>query len=311
MLPYTGGQPQQRHAVLALSANGGGGFEIWQYTSRVPQLPAFTPQLGDLGILAVKIKSYDALTTYEFLKSKQAQLKGYLKKTPDSRPAVFVEDPFENYFQIIESDNWFSKGKYTTGAVYGCIIGVSDIEKARTLYTDILGYDNVIYDETGVFEDFKKTPGGDGTFRRVLLGHKNKRSGSFSKLLGASEIELVQVKDRSPRKIFENRFWGDRGFIHLCFDISDMDDLRESCANRGFPFTVDSATAHKSGFDMGEAAGHFSYIEDPDGTLIEFVEAHKIPIIKKLNWYLNLKKRNPQKSLPHWMLKAITLNKVK
>lgn len=311
MLPYTGGQPQQRHAILALSANGGGGFEIWQYTSRVPQLPAFTPQLGDLGIFAVKIKSYDVLATYEFLKSKQAQLKGYLKKTPDSRPAVFVEDPFENYFQIVESNNWFSKGKYTTGAVHGCIIGVSDIEKARTLYTEILGYDNVIYDETGVFEDFKKTPGGDATFRRVLLGHKTKRSGSFSKLLGTSEIELVQVLDRSPRKIFENRFWGDRGFIHLCFDISDMDDLRESCANRGFPFTVDSATAHKNGFDMGEAAGHFSYIEDPDGTLIEFVEAHKIPIIKKLNWYLNLKKRNPQKSLPHWMLKAITLNKVK
>jgi len=33
---------------------------------------------------------------------------------------------------------------------------------------------------------------------------------------------------------------------------------------------------------MGEASGHFAYVEDPDGTLIEFVETHKIPIIKKL-----------------------------
>ena len=44
-------------------------------------------------------------------------------------------------------------------------------------------------------------------------------------------------------------------------------------------------------FDMGEAAGRFSYIEDPYGTLIEFVETHKVPIIKKIGWYINLKKR--------------------
>jgi hypothetical protein len=62
---------------------------------------------------------------------------------------------------------------------------------------------------------------------------------------------------------------------------------------------------------MGEAAGHFSYIEDPDGTLIEFVETHKVPIMKKLGWYLNLKKRNPEKSLPTWMLWAMGMNKVK
>ena len=62
---------------------------------------------------------------------------------------------------------------------------------------------------------------------------------------------------------------------------------------------------------MGEAAGHFSYIADPDGTLIEFVETHKIPIMKKMGWYLNLKNRNPEKSLPTWMIKALRFNRVK
>lgn len=64
-------------------------------------------------------------------------------------------------------------------------------------------------------------------------------------------------------------------------------------------------------FDMGEAAGHFAYIEDPDGTLIEFVETHKIPIIKKLGLYLNLRKRNPHKPLPDYILKALKYSKVK
>ena len=35
---------------------GGGGFEIWQYTSRVPQPPAFQPQLGDLGTFVARMK---------------------------------------------------------------------------------------------------------------------------------------------------------------------------------------------------------------------------------------------------------------
>ncbi|MEY3193989.1 MAG: hypothetical protein RIQ78_85, partial [Bacteroidota bacterium] len=41
MLPYTGGQPQSRHAILALNLHGGGGMEIWQYTGRTPEAPAF------------------------------------------------------------------------------------------------------------------------------------------------------------------------------------------------------------------------------------------------------------------------------
>lgn len=39
-------------------------------------------------------------------------------------------------------------------------MGVSDIEKSRTLYSDILGYDEVAYDESGVFEDLAGVPGG-------------------------------------------------------------------------------------------------------------------------------------------------------
>jgi len=60
---------------------------------------------------------------------------------------------------------------------------------------------------------------------------------------------------------------------------------------------------------MGEAAGHFSYIEDPDGALIEFVETHKIPILKKIGWYLDIRKRDPLKPLPKWMIKSLGLNK--
>lgn len=62
---------------------------------------------------------------------------------------------------------------------------------------------------------------------------------------------------------------------------------------------------------MGDAAGQFAYIEDPDGTLIEFVETHKVPVVKKLGLSINLKNRNPEKPLPGWMLKMLRFGRVK
>jgi hypothetical protein len=63
---------------------------------------------------------------------------------------------------------------------------------------------------------------------------------------------------------------------------------------------------------MGEAAGHFAYVEDPDGTLIEFVETHRIPIFKKLGWYINLwRRKDVSKPLPRWLLKNIRFMRVK
>lgn len=307
MLPYTGGRPHQRHAILAINLKGGGGFEIWQYTSRVPVPASFDIQLGDLGIYCTRLKTSDVKGSYAFLKSKQVQLLSDITKDADGNETFYLQDPWNNLFQIVRSNSWFGKGMQLTGGPAGCIIGVSDIEKSKNFYATILGYDSVVYDKEGVFADFKNLPGGTQRVRRVLLKHSQPRVGAFSRLLGSSEIELIQVFDRTPRRIFENRYWGDLGFIHLCFDITNQQAMKSLCERNGSPFTVDSGEK----FDMGEAAGHFSYIEDPDGTLIEFVETKKIPILKKLGWYLDLRKRDATQPLPNWMLKALKFNRVK
>ncbi len=307
MLPYTGGKPHKRHAILALNLQGGSGMEIWQYTSRTPEAPSFSPALGDLGIFICKIKSPDAEKAYRSFVSQKAAVLGALKQHPAKQSHFYVSDPFGNIFDIVSDRHWFQKGKHPTGGVSGCVIGVSDIEKSLPFYQRILGYDRVAFDQTAVFEDFAPLNGGEETYRRVLLTHSQLRRGAFSEVFGPSSIELVQALDRKGKKIFENRFWGDLGFIHLCFDVQGMDQLKESCERYGCPFVVDS----QNSFDMGEAAGRFSYIEDPDGTLIEFVETHKVPIVKSMGWYLHLSKRDPNKQLPRWMLKSLAFNRVK
>ncbi|MBN2814026.1 MAG: VOC family protein [Bacteroidales bacterium] len=307
MLPYTGGQPQKRHAALALNLQGGGGFEIWQYVERTPLSPTFEIQLGDLGIFAAKIKCHNAKAAYESLKSQGVAMLSGILRDPRGKEHFYIKDPYGNIFQLVTSTNWFRNEKKPTGAAYGAVIGVLDIDKSIDFYRSILGYDQVIFDESTVFGEFAALPGGNNRFRRVLLKHSKPRLGAFSPVFGTSEIELVQVLDRQPQKIYHDRFWGDLGFIHLCYDINGMDLLREECRQKGFPFTVD--VAHS--FDMGEAAGSFSYTEDPDGTLIEFVETHKIPILKNIGWYLNLRKREPEKALPNWLLKALRFNKAR
>ena len=311
MLPYTGGKPQKRHAVLALNMQGGGGFEIWNYKERIPQAPVFTPRLGDLGIFSVKIKSMDIEKAHAFHASREYHSSS-IYESPNLLPHYFLKDPYSNYFEVVPCDSYFMDESKTTGAVYGVTIGVSDIDKSLVVYDQILGYNKVIYDQTGIFEDLKELPGGDSTFRRILLNHSDHKKGSFSRLLGPSQVELVQVLDRNPRQIYENRYWGDLGFIHLCFDVSGMKSLREECRIAGHPFTVDSIASHDTqGFDMGEAAGHFSYITDPDGTLIEFVETLKVPVFKKFGIYLNLRKRHHLKSLPDFIVKALRFNRFK
>ncbi len=308
MLPYTGGRPHQRHAVLCVNGQGGGGLEIWQYTSRKPKAAATALQLGDLGIAIAKYKSRNLRASYDFLKNQDVEMLGNIQCDPAGKEHFYARDPYGNLIEITESGEWFHKNGYHSGGVYGTVIGVSDIDKALTVYRDILGYDEISYQSEGSFADFEQLPGGQGRFRRVLLKHSRPRKGSFSPLLGHTVIELVQSLDRPGRKIFENRYWGDLGYIHLCYDVRNLPALRDYCARKGHPFTVDSSTDREV-FDMGEAAGNFAYIEDPDGTLIEFVEAYKIPIVKKLGWYLNLRKRKPEKPLPRWMLRALALNR--
>ncbi|MBU2018023.1 MAG: VOC family protein [Bacteroidetes bacterium] len=310
MTKYTGGEVHKRTATLALSMDGGGGFEIWQFTSRPTNKAEFTIQLGDFGLYMCKIKSKNIEASFQHFKENGADLISNIETQPNGGKHFLVKDPNGNIFEIVEGIDWFGNTKHASncGGVAGATIGVSNINQSLALYKDVLGYDLVVYDKIDSFPCFGTLEGGNGKIRRVLLRHSKPRKGPFAQLLGSTEIELIEHLERTDRrKIFENRYWGDWGFIHLCFDIQGMNQLQKDCESAGFPFTVDSGNT----FDMGEAGGRFSYIEDPDGTLIEFVETHKVPILKKLNWYVHLKKRNPAKHLPKWMLKAMAMNRFK
>lgn len=308
MIKYTGGEVRNRQAILALNMQGGGGFEIWQYKSRTPQPADFDIVLGDFGIYTTKMKTREIENAHQFLTAQKAQGISEIKSNPWGIRHFFVQDLYGNWFQIEESKDWFSDKKiHPIGGVGGVIVGVENMEEAIKMYGASLGL--VLEGEIieGTFEDLSHLPNGNAKYRRARLVQPNAGHGAFGQLLGSPVLELVQAIDYEGKRMFDNRYWGDLGYIHLCFDVVGMKQHEQDCVAAGYPFTVDSANS----FDMGKSAGHFSYIESKDGTLLEFVETHKLPIAPKWGWYLDLCKRDARKNLPKWMLGALRFNRVK
>lgn len=305
MTRYTGGAVYRRQALLSLNLQGGGGFEIWQFQNRQPAEPAQAPGYGDLGIYAARMKCADVPKAHREFSGHSGVSVSPLHTDPKGDPYFYVRDRHRNNFQVVGATHWFRQSGRCTGGVTGAVIGVSDMERALAFYKMLLKVDSPVYDRTGLFE----SGGGEGSAhcRKVLFQKLPSGKGAFGKLLGPIELELVQCLDREPAKIFAGRFWGDCGFIHLCFDVFDMCGLKHHAEANGYAFTVDS----EDSFAMEGASGRFCYLEDPDGTLMELVETHKVPIYKKLGLYLDLKKRNLEKPLPNWMIRLLALSKVR
>lgn len=308
MLPYTGGKPRPRRAILAVNPRGGGGFEVWQPMDGNITPPAVPAQLGDLGISVCKMKCSDIGRAYDHIAATEGAV--ILTDAQDSPYGVkhfYMKDPFGNMFEIVEDDYVFNDVKgYNTGGTHGAVVGVTDMDRTIAFYRDLLGYETVEYDQTGVFDDLRGVPGGEGNFRRVVVSRPASAEGPFSDMYGNSCIEFLQALDRTPSKIFDGRWWGDPGFIQICYDVVNMEGMRAKVKALGQDFVCDGG----SDFKMADADGHFTYVEDPDGTLIELVETYKVPVYKKLGINLDVYKRNGRK-FPRFVIKAMRLLSVK
>ena len=305
MLPYTGGKPQPRRSGIAINLRGGGGFEIWQPKGRALNFLKEPVKLGDLGILAAKVKCPDIEVAYNTFINRGLDVISEISTSPTGQRQFFMRDPYGNLFQLEQDGYVFIDEKKLTGGANGATIGVSDIDRSLPFYTQLLDYDKVVFDHTAVFDDLTCLPGGEKPVRRVILERSKPIEGPLSRIMGTSHLELIQATEGAGKKLYENRFGGDPGFIHLCFDVRHMAAVKAEAEALGHPFVCDSG----ADFGMGDANGHFTYVEDPDGTLIEFVETYKIPIVKKLGLYLNLSNKDDRK--PLGVLKLLRFAKVK
>jgi hypothetical protein len=62
---------------------------------------------------------------------------------------------------------------------------------------------------------------------------------------------------------------------------------------------------------MGQASGRFAYVDDPDGTPVDFVETHRIPVFARLGLSLDLTRRDPTRRLPSLLIRALALHRIR
>ena len=286
-----------------MNMQGGGGFELWQFLDRQPCSNDST-RYGDLGIFAIIIKCPDVQAAYDYFSVGEHLIVSCMSNH-ETGPYFWLTDKYGQVFKLVQARDLFANNKRLCAGVCGAVIGVGNMDSSLHFYKELLGLHHEEYNLQ------QSNPGpqtfANEVFHTVLLQKKMSPAGPFSQLLGGIEIELVQAKHYDGQKIYADRYWGDIGFIHLCFDVLDMCSLKVKAQELNYPFTVDS----KSGFSMEKAGGRFCYVEDPDGTMIELVETYNVPILKKFGWHLNLKNRKHNKPLPSWMIKTMGLNRLK
>ena len=302
---YTHGKTMTKRASMIMNLQGGCAMEVIEATSFKGKANLNTFAWGDLGINAIQMKSRNITKSHDFVKDLVPTMG--IQKGPDQRKGFFINDPDGNLFQFVENNEWYSNNGHHSGGVLGISIGVRNADESMKLYQDILGFDQVVFDETAVFADWSELPKGKEKYRRVLLSKSKPTGGGFGKVTGKNYIELVQAMDREPQKIFKGRIWGDYGFVHLGLDVKGMRELETQMSEKGFPFTCDSQSA----LSMGNTKVHCVYIDDPDGTLIEMIEVFKVPIVEKWGIYLNVEKRDPMKPLSDFMLKFLRFSRIK
>ncbi|MGM0620628.1 MAG: VOC family protein, partial [Bacteroidota bacterium] len=160
MLPHTGGKPRERHAVLALNMQGGGGFEIWQHKGKKPKLPDFEIQLGDLGINIGKLKTDNIEKAFQKFSAEGLDILGKISKDPAGNEHFYLKDIFGNFWEVKHEREVFRREKSVNGGVLGAVIGVKNLDESLKVYRDILQYDKIVYDKTDSFADFAVLPGG-------------------------------------------------------------------------------------------------------------------------------------------------------
>jgi catechol 2,3-dioxygenase-like lactoylglutathione lyase family enzyme len=304
---YTRNSTITKRASMIMNLQGGCAIEVIRPTSFEPVKSKHAVKMGDLGIFITQVKCKDIHISHAFCKANGASGLTAVAKDPIGRDTFYIQDPDGNVWQYLQGEQWYTNSGHHSGGVLGCTTGVSDMDKALKLYAGILGFDEVVYDSTNHFADWRSLAAGNEKYRRVLLTQSNQPGGGFAKVTGKTYIELVQALDRKPDYIFEDRIWGDTGYAHIGFDVKGMKAIGDDLAHAGYPFTCDSNNA----LSMGNTKVHCTYIHDDDHTLIEMIEVYKVPIIEKWGVFLNVEKRDPLKPLPDFMLKALRFSRIK
>ncbi len=271
------GSVETMRMMMAVNAKGGGIIELIEHKSR-PIMAAPADTFGNYGIIEV---GYGARNIDHVVADFQASGAEFL--TPVCELSLnggrrwryaYLRDPDGLLLQLTE-DLGPRPLQPSNPEVYGVThvgIGVSNLERSREFYRSVLGFDRLLYELEGHMPDMDAITGGPLRMKMAILERSLPASGPLAGLLRQGVVKLVEVPDRKGKHLYAGRCWGDVGCMEVCFDVSDLRATVADMEQRGIKIYLPPVDINMGSGSKGAAA----YIQDPDGTTIEFVEVKSI-----------------------------------
>lgn len=204
MKAYTGNEVQKRRAILTMNMQGGDGFELWQFISRQPEAGCHPVRMGDLGLFAIKMKCPNVVAAYHHFSQVDHCSVSALQKTPHDHFHFWLTDKYGQVFNMVQATGLFKNNGNICGGVCGAVIGVSHLETSLLFYKNLLGLDVEAYNTTAT--NLGPVTYAAEKFHSVSLQKAAAANGAFSQLLGDIQIELIESKDYTGKRIFHNRY---------------------------------------------------------------------------------------------------------
>lgn len=142
-------------------------------------------------------------------------------------------------------------------------IGVSDMERSLRFYAE-LGFGDVVFDYSGPLGGLAAVTGHEDTEARVVYLRSTNPT-----ILGRAGIKLVQVTSRAQAPLPDGFAYGEPGICEVCIHVKSYEDFHQSLVDAGHKVLMDP---NDQILDPYKTHCGLSYIEDPDGAKIEFIE---------------------------------------
>ncbi len=270
----TRGEVWQQKRRLLFNPYGGAGVELIQFLGREPRPPRSEPELGDLGISALRVKVADIERSYAcWQQNGETAVTGIVEDYGGWR-SFFARDNEGRLLQLVEGEDWFRKpSRKRIGGVCGALISCSFNDNGRILFEDHLGYQAPVYNEVGIFGDLLEVPGGKKQFRRVQLKQGSIRVGRFAEYFGAARFELLQEEGSQHRHARAEQVWGDPGYVYLGFEVAPLDAAAEFFVQRSYELP-----AFPQGVEGKRPPARFAIIRDRDRLALKLIHTRRLPL---------------------------------
>jgi catechol 2,3-dioxygenase-like lactoylglutathione lyase family enzyme len=152
---------------------------------------------------------------------------------------------------------------YVLSGIHHVAIGVKSLETLVSFYRNILDFTRVF----GEFPEAEHPP-----MREVIRASRVVFSGiMFNQEPEGIFLELIQMKEPSPRSIRKDFKYGDIGVAKLTIAVSDVTKFYKEMEN-----TLNFCSAPKHIEISGWGDYNFVYCKDPEGNLLEFTSGKNI-----------------------------------